>query len=96
MTADKLPAGQGLGVNSVPVEATTYHAIAIEDQRRELEAASLGRWAAEAKPPLPPGASLPPLPANSPWATGDGLGVAAAVDINGSDPSGTLKNRGID
>ena len=94
MTADDLPAGQGVGVNSVPTDARCYAEIAAEDQRRELAAGRMGRWSAEAKPPLPPGV-VPHLPQGSPWSAGDGFGTDKPVDINGPDPSGSQKHRGI-
>jgi hypothetical protein len=88
------PPAAGTGPEAVPTEAKSYAEISAENARRELAEASLGRWSAEAKPPLPPG-EVPRL-IGGPWAQPDGFGVDAAVDINGSDPSGTLKNRGID
>jgi hypothetical protein len=96
MTKPGDPPAAGSGPQSVPTAAATYYAIAIEDQRRALAEASMGRWAAEAKEPLPPG-EVPHLPTSSPWAHPDGFGTEAPLGeaVDGSDPSGVSKNRGI-
>lgn len=85
--------GKGHGPDAIAADAVTYSELTAEAQRRELLERGMGRWGGEAKPPLPPGAV--PLMVTGPWATADGLGIDEPVDVNGSDPSGTGRNRGI-
>lgn len=72
---------------------STYFELQAEDRRRELAAMRLGRWASEVPAQLPAPGEVPPL-TGGPWATPDGLGVDAPVDVNHPDPSGVERHKG--